>query len=41
LIHRDPEAGITALNMDTNNFVADDLGKKPGDCQSVCKTRGD
>jgi len=27
--------------MDKNDFVADDLGKKLEDCQSVCKTQGD
>jgi len=41
LTHQDPEARIAALNMDKNDFVADDFGKKRRDSQNVCKTQGD
>jgi len=32
---------MPVLNMDENEFVAADFGKKHRDCQNVCKTQGD
>jgi hypothetical protein len=39
LTHQDPEARIASLNMDKNDFVADDFGKNPRIVKMFAKRR--